>query len=116
LPDLQYCAVNLKSGTKFSLLIAQLPNMSEKFTSDPASCASTPFETIFRWDSHWTSIHVRPVTEQPDFIHYKVTLIDGSFVYLWKDPVAGWEEGMGDTERARALGHAIEISAVTAPR
>ena len=87
--------------------------MSEKFTSDPASCASTPFETIFRWDSHWTSIHVRPVTEQPDFIHYKVTLIDGSFVYLWKDPEAGWEEGMGDTARARALGHAIEISAVS---
>ena len=89
--------------------------MSEKFTSDPASCASTPFETIFRWDSHWTSIHVRPITEQPDFIHYKVTLIDGSFVYLWKDPEAGWEEGMGDTDRARALGHAIEISAVSSP-
>jgi hypothetical protein len=105
-----------KSGTKLPLLFTQFLNMSEKFTSDPASCASTPFETIFRWDSHWTSIHVRPVTEQPDFIHYKVTLVDGSFVYLWKDPEAGWEEGMGDTDRARVLGQAIENSTVSAAK
>lgn len=76
--------------------------------SIPQHPAAAPFETIFRWDSHWTSIHVRPVMEQPDFIHYKVTLIDGSFVYIWKDPEIGWEEGLGVTERAQVLGVAVE--------
>jgi len=105
-----------KTGTNLSLLFAQLQSMPQNLASDPASSASTPFETIFRWDSHWTSIHVRPVTEQPDFIHYKVTMVDGSFVYLWKNPDVGWEEGMGDTDRARALGKAIENSTVTSSK
>lgn len=69
---------------------------------------AAPFETIFRWDLQWTSIHVRPVTSHADFIHFKVTLSDGSFVYLWKDPEWGWEEGRGRTNRSKVLGDAID--------
>ena len=75
--------------------------------TDPSSMAA-PFETIFRWDLQWTSIHVRPVTSHADFIHFKVTLADGSFVYLWKDPEWGWEEGRGRTSRSKVLGDAID--------
>jgi hypothetical protein len=74
----------------------------------PSSALTSPFETIFRWGKRWTSIHVKPITENVSVKHFKVTLIDGSSIFLWKDPQLGWEESSGNTERSRILGWAIE--------
>ncbi len=69
---------------------------------------ATPFETIFRWDEHWTSIHVKPVVNEKDNILFNVTLLDGSNVWLRKDPESGWEERSGSTPRSEVLGTAID--------
>lgn len=72
------------------------------------SALAAPFETIFRWDERWTSIHVKPIVSEKELIHFQVTLLDGSFVFLFKDPNSGWEEGKGKTLRSKVLGSAID--------
>lgn len=69
----------------------------------------TPFESILRLDKQWTSIHVKPIFRQPEFLHYKVTLADGSNLFLWENKMGYWEEWSGDTLRSRAIGMAIEV-------
>lgn len=66
------------------------------------------FETIFRWDVNWTSVFVRPMTSKPGLIHFRITLIDGSHFFLWKNREGTWEEWTGSTERARTIGSAID--------
>lgn len=78
-------------------------------SGEDAVLNDSPFETIFRGNIGWTSIFVKPVFKQPEFIHYKIILLDGSSVYVWKTSEGTWEECTGNTERSQLYGNAIDM-------
>lgn len=68
-------------------------------------------ETIFRWNREWTAIIVKPFKHEGKLLHYIVKLIGGPIIFLWKNDDGEWIElKKGSTDRAKAVGKAIEYS------
>lgn len=69
------------------------------------------FETIFRWNHEWMAMIVKPFTQEGKLVHYIVKLIGGPIIYITKSATGQWIElQKGNTERAQAVGQAIEYT------
>jgi len=69
------------------------------------------FETIFRWNHEWMAMIVKPFTHEGKLVHYIVKLIGGPVIYIAKSGNGQWIElQKGTTERAQAVGRAIEYT------
>jgi hypothetical protein len=74
-----------------------------------SSFDDSPFETIFRYNINWTSILVKPIVRVAGSIAFKVKMMDGSLLDLYKNEEGDWEESeIGSTLRSQALGKAID--------
>jgi hypothetical protein len=81
-----------------------------KSEGNPESTESM-FETIFRWNHEWMAMIVKPFTQEGKLVHYIVKLIGGPIIFLAKNETGQWIElKKGTTDRARAVGQAIEYS------
>jgi hypothetical protein len=82
--------------------------MASKYP-DQAAFDDSPFETIFRYNISWTSIMVKPIVKLAGMIEYKVRMMDGSLLGLFKNDEGKWEESDGGTTpRSAILGNAID--------
>ncbi|HSB94586.1 MAG TPA: hypothetical protein VLC28_15795 [Flavitalea sp.] len=78
---------------------------------DDSQATESMFETIFRWNQEWMAMIVKPFTQEGKLMHYVVKLIGGPVILIAKNSVGEWFElKEGTTERAQAVGQAIEYS------
>jgi len=86
--------------------------MEDKFSGGENNDATeSMFETIFRWNHEWMAMIVKPFTQEGKLIHYLVKLIGGPIIYIAKSESGQWIElKKGSTERAQAVGQAIEYT------
>jgi hypothetical protein len=78
---------------------------------DDYQATESMFETIFRWNHEWMAMIVKPFTQEGKLMHYIVKLIGGPIIFIAKNAGGQWIElKEGSTERAEAVGKAIEYS------
>ena len=78
---------------------------------DENQATESMFETILRWNQEWMAMIVKPFTQEGKLMHYIVKLIGGPIIFIAKNPGGQWFElKEGATERAQAVGKAIEYS------
>ena len=73
-----------------------------------ATLFDAAFETIYKWQSKWISILVKPIFHTTSLMHYIVRLQDGKIVFLKFEGEKWVEVGEGATSRATACGEAID--------
>ncbi len=94
-------------GSTFALFNKkqQLEGFNEK---EKVSLFDSAFETIYKWQSKWISILVKPIFHTTALMHYIVRLQDGKIVFLKFEDEKWVEVGEGATSRATACGEAID--------
>ena len=75
---------------------------------EKVSLFDSAFETIYKWQSKWISILVKPIFHTTSLMHYIVRLQDGKIVFLKFEDEKWVEVGEGATSRATACGEAID--------
>ena len=80
-------------------------------SGDDNQTTESMFETIFRWNHQWMAMIVKPFTQEGKLMHFIVKLIGGPIIYISKNTSGQWIElKAGTTERAQAVGQAIEYT------
>jgi len=83
--------------------MAELNDKNKTSLLSGSSC-----EIIFRLNSRWTSIFVKPILSQANLLHYLVKLLDGTELFL-RNKDGEWTEVKGERSNySKAFGEAIE--------
>ncbi len=83
--------------------------MSKHPFQDNNAISGEAFETIFRFNQLWTSIHVRLERELDGIRFYHIRFPDNRTMFVWKTREGDWEESGGNTVRAAQVGHVIDL-------